>query len=63
MEVTGAARLYRAAPVTEENRTSCQTIGIRTIQLLLGHNSLKTTMNYTHVLQATRSVTSPFDSL
>jgi integron integrase len=36
---------------------------IRTIQLLLGHNSLKTTMIYTHVLQATRSVTSPFDSL
>lgn len=36
---------------------------IRTIQLLLGHNSLKTTMIYTHVLQVTRSVTSPFDSL
>ncbi|MDP1734455.1 MAG: integron integrase [Sulfuritalea sp.] len=36
---------------------------IRTIQLLLGHNSLKTTMIYTHVLQATRLVTSPFDSL
>ena len=36
---------------------------IRTIQLLLGHNSLKTTMIYTHVLQVTRSVKSPFDSL
>lgn len=36
---------------------------IRTIQLLLGHRSLQTTMIYTHVLQATRSVTSPFDSL
>jgi len=36
---------------------------IRTIQLLLGHRSLQTTMIYTHVLQVTRSVTSPFDCL
>ena len=36
---------------------------IRTIQLLLGHRSLQTTMIYTHVLQATHSVTSPFDTL
>jgi integron integrase len=36
---------------------------IRTIQLLLGHRSLQTTMIYTHVLQATRMVTSPFDCL
>lgn len=36
---------------------------IRTIQLLLGHRSLQTTMIYTHVMQVTRSVTSPFDSL
>lgn len=36
---------------------------IRTIQLLLGHRSLQTTMIYTHVLQATRSVTSPLDRL
>ncbi len=36
---------------------------IRTIQLLLGHRSLETTMIYTHVQQATRSVTSPFDTL
>lgn len=36
---------------------------IRTIQLLLGHNNLQTTMIYTHVLQATRSVTSPLDVL
>ncbi|EEG07333.1 integron integrase [Pseudogulbenkiania ferrooxidans 2002] len=36
---------------------------IRTIQLLLGHRSLQTTMIYTHVLQATRNVTSPLDSL
>lgn len=36
---------------------------IRTIQLLLGHRSLQTTMIYTHVQQATRSVISPLDSL
>jgi integron integrase len=36
---------------------------IRTIQLLLGHRSLMTTMIYTHVLQATRDVTSPLDRL
>lgn len=36
---------------------------IRTIQLLLGHRSLQTTMIYTHVFQATKSVTSPFDEL
>lgn len=36
---------------------------IRTIQLLLGHHNLQTTMIYTHVIEATRSVTSPFDRL
>jgi integron integrase len=36
---------------------------IRTIQLLLGHRSLQTTMLYTHVQQVTRSVTSPLDTL
>ena len=36
---------------------------IRTIQLLLGHRSLQTTMIYTHVLQVTRGVTSPLDRL
>ncbi|HCZ17696.1 MAG TPA: integron integrase, partial [Candidatus Accumulibacter sp.] len=36
---------------------------IRTIQLLLGHRSLQTTMIYTHVLEATRNVVSPFDKL
>lgn len=36
---------------------------IRTIQLLLGHRSLQTTMIYTHVLEATRKVMSPFDAL
>lgn len=36
---------------------------IRTIQLLLGHRSLQTTMIYTHVIEATKSVISPFDKL
>jgi integron integrase len=36
---------------------------IRTIQLLLGHRSLQTTMIYTHVLQATKGTTSPLDRM
>ncbi len=36
---------------------------IRTIQLLLGHRNLQTTMIYTHVLEVTRKVTSPLDRL
>ena len=36
---------------------------IRTIQLLLGHRSLQTTMIYTHVLEVTKRVTSPLDAL
>lgn len=36
---------------------------IRTIQLLLGHRSLMTTMIYTHVDQAVRRTTSPLDRL
>lgn len=36
---------------------------IRTIQLLLGHRSLQTTMIYTHVAEAMKAVTSPFDKL
>ena len=36
---------------------------IRTIQLLLGQRSLQTTMIYTHVLEASRQVTSTFDNL
>lgn len=36
---------------------------IRTIQLLLGHQNLQTTMIYTHVIEVTRKVTSPLDRL
>lgn len=36
---------------------------IRTIQLLLGHRNLKTTMIYTHVDQAIRKTISPLDRL
>lgn len=36
---------------------------IRTIQLLLGHRNLKTTMIYTHVHQVVRKTTSPLDCL
>lgn len=36
---------------------------IRTIQLLLGHRNLQTTMIYTHVIEVTRKVTSPLDRL
>jgi site-specific recombinase XerD len=37
--------------------------GIRTIQLLLGHKNLQTTMLYTHVLEVTKKVASPLDAL
>ena len=36
---------------------------IRTIQLLLGHKNLQTTMIYTHVHQTVRQTTSPLDRL
>lgn len=36
---------------------------IRTVQELLGHNDVRTTMIYTHVLNQGRGVKSPIDTL
>lgn len=38
-------------------------VDIRTIQTLMGHNSVETTMIYTHVLPSQHQIRSPFDAL
>lgn len=38
-------------------------VDIRTIQTLMGHNSVETTMIYTHVLPSQNQIRSPFDAL